>query len=343
MAESAVALALPLGYRKGPLRKTSMPLSPARLRDLALLVLVPLFFSTNMVIARFIVDDTGPWTVTLLRWLIAALILLPFAAGGLSAVRRALAAEAWLIVALAFLAMWVCGGVVYTGLRYTTATNAILIYTSSSVLILILEWMFRGRRLRLREILGTALAFAGVAVVALGGEMDSGFRLNPGDVLIFLGALAWALYSVLLKRPGLAALPGAALFVAIILVGIALLVPMSIWELARGERLPASPGAWLAIAAIALIPSVGAYSGYQYGIRKFGTATMAAFSYLITPFGVLLAVLVLGEALRAYHLVGFALILPGVVLATARGRARPPPSPRAAAAVTVAKSPARAS
>ena len=43
-------------------------------------------------------------------------------------------------------------------------------------------------------------------------------------------------------------------------------------------------------------------------------------SYLWTPYGILLAILFLGETIKPYHLVGLALILPGVILATARRR-----------------------
>ena len=51
---------------------------------------------------------------------------------------------------------------------------------------------------------------------------------------------------------------------------------------------------------------------------------MAMSSYLWTPYGLLLSVIFLGETLRSYHFVGLALIVPGVVLATARFPARRP-------------------
>ncbi len=70
--------------------------------------------------------------------------------------------------------------------------------------------------------------------------------------------------------------------------------------------------------AVALIPSVGAFSGYQYGVRRFGPTTMAMSSYLWTPYGLFLSVIFLGEKLQAFHFIGLALILPGVILATAR-------------------------
>lgn len=295
-------------------------LSPAaRFGDIALIALVPLLFSTNSVIGRAVAGEAGPWTLALLRWTLAFLILLPFAAPALAASRQAIARHAAEILSLGFLGMWVCGGIFYQALHFTTATNATLVYASSNVLILLLEWLFRGRRIGPREALGTALALAGVVVVTFGAE-GGGFAVNPGDALVLAASLAWAVYSVVLKRPGLSALPGPALFSAIMASGVLFLLPMALWENWRGDALPATPFAWGAVVLVALLPSVGAYSGYQYGIRRFGPATMAMSSYLWTPYAILLAVLFLGEAIRPYHLAGFALILPGVILATARRR-----------------------
>ena len=295
-----------------------MATDAARYRDLALLVLVPLFFSTNVVIGRAVVTEVGPWTLAFLRWSGAFLILLPLGYESLRASRAALLAEARTIGVLGFLGMWVCGGLVYVALGHTTAMNATLIYAAANVLILLLEWTFRGRAIRPRELLGTLLALAGVAAVALGGTGLGGLSFNPGDLLIALAALSWAVYSVVLKRPGLTAIPGLALFAAIMLAGAAMLAPMMAWEVWAGEALPQTARAWLAVAGVALVPSVGAFFGYQYGVRRFGPATMAMTSYLWTPFGVVLAVVFLGESLGAHHLLGLALIVPGVVLATAR-------------------------
>lgn len=294
----------------------------ARLRDAAIIALVPLFFSTNVVIGRYVAADVGPWTLALLRWTLAFLILLPLALPGLRRCSAAILAEWRLILILGFFGMFICGGVVYRAMHDTTASNATLIYTSSNVMILLLEWRFRGRPIGARELLGTALAFGGVAVVAL-GSTGGHFIPNPGDALIVVAAFVWAIYSVLLKRPALTAIPGSALFAAIMLTGIALLLPASAIEMAAsGASLPRTATAWLAVGAVALIPSAGAYSGYQYGVRRFGPATMAMSSYLWSPYGLMLAILFLGETPHLYHAVGLALILPGVVLATARIPAR---------------------
>lgn len=296
-----------------------------RVRDVALVALVPLLFATNIVIGRAVIDDVGPWTLVFLRWSTAFLIVLPFAARGLRRDAAALFAQGPMIPILGFLGMFVCGGAVYVGLHHTTATNGTLIYASANVMILLLEWLFRGRPIGLREMLGTVLAFAGVAAVALRGHGLASFQLNPGDLLIWISAMSWAIYAVLLKRPGLTAIPGLSLFAASMLAGVLLLSPMAAWEAAHGPALPANAEAWLAVFAVALVPSVGAFFGYQYGVRRFGPALMAMTSYLWTPYGVVLALIFLGERLHVYHLVGLALILPGVILATARRQPQPQP------------------
>lgn len=294
-----------------------MPPAVARLSDVALIALVPLLFSTNSVIGRAVAGETGPWTLAFLRWTLAFLILAPFAIPSLLAHSRAILARAPEILLLSFLGMVICGGVFYQALHLTTATNATLVYASSNVLILLLEWLFRGRRISPRQLVGTLLALAGVGVVTLGSDELAAFAVNPGDLLVVIASLAWAIYSVLLKRPGLTELPGLALFAAIMLGGIALLLPMMIWENLSGSGLPVTWSAWGAVFLVALLPSVGAYSGYQYGIRRFGPGTMAMSSYLWTPYAIILAMIFLGEALRPYHLIGIALIIPGIVMATA--------------------------
>ncbi len=166
--------------------------------------------------------------------------------------------------------MFICGGVVYLGLHYTTATNATLIYACSPVMILILEWLFRGRPIGLLEIAGAALAFAGVAVVALGASGNR-FAPNPGDAMMALGALSWAdlLGACRAARasPPFPAFPSSPRSHS---PAQCCSAPMMLFEAARGPAFPRSADTWLAVAAIALVPSVGAFAGYQYGIRRFG-------------------------------------------------------------------------
>ena len=293
--------------------------SSTRPRDIALMIMMPLFFSLNLIIGRAAISEVEPWTLAFFRWFGAALILLPFVLGGLIGHRRALMANWRQITWLAILGMWICGALVYLALRFTTATNATLIYTSSPAIILILEWLFRGRRVGLRQIFGSFIAFFGVAVIVLKGDLSrlTGLQFNPGDLIIAFCALSWALYSVVLKKPRLQELPTMPLFTAIVIAGALTLLPFAAGESLALQTFPTSRSAWLSIAGLALIPSVFSFASYQYGIRRFGPAITGMLLYLLPAYGVALAIAFLGERFQGFHAAGMALILPGIVLATA--------------------------
>lgn len=304
-----------------------------RIRDIAIMVLMPLFFSSNIIIGRGAIDAVEPFTLAFFRWFGALLIMLPLAWPAVMAARDGLTRQVRRIAVLGFLGMWICGAMVYVALDYTTATNGTLIYTTSPVMILLLETVWRGRSVTLRQTAGSAAAFLGVAVIVLNGNLTAVFEhdYNRGD-LIFLGcAFAWAVYSVLLKQDELQAFPTKALFTCIIAAGATSLLPFMIWESAVTGRFPSDTEAWLAIVGLVFFSSIFSYSSYQYGVKRFGPSITGMMLYLLPPYGVMLAVLFLRERLQLFHLVGFALILPGVMLATLpaslanRFRLRPPP------------------
>ncbi|WP_417769839.1 DMT family transporter [Stappia sp.] len=288
-------------------------------RAYALLLVTPLFFSSNMVIGRAAAATVEPWTLAFLRWVLAFLILLPFALPGLRKHARDLLRHWDLIGMMGLLGMWFCGAGVYFALNYTTATNGTLIYTSSPILIILLEWLFRGRAVGIREGIGIVLAVLGVLAIVVKGSLTLllSLQFNAGDVLFAIAALSWAIYSVLLKRSSLNEMPTLTLFAALALGGAITLLPFTIVEIAETGRFPVSADAWLSIFGVALVASVLAFSCFQYGVRIVGPSTAGLFMYLLPPYGVIMAVLFLGEELHGYHFAGFLLIMGGLVLATA--------------------------
>lgn len=284
----------------------------------AIMLVTPLLFSTNLVFGRLVVEEVAPFTLAFIRWTCVALALLPFAVRLGGDARRAAAASMPLILLLGFLGMVVCGGGVYLGLQHTTATNGALIYTTSPVIIILIEALFLGRRIAPREAFGSALAFAGVAVIVLRGSLDTlaALDFNPGDLLIFAAAICWAAYGVIYRSPGLSSVPGLGLFALIALAGAALNLPVALWEAASGGGLPMTPRAWSGLAGIVLFASLLAYSGFQFGARTLGPSLTGIFMYLMPVYGAGLAVLLLGERIMPYHIAGIALVLGGIALAT---------------------------
>ena len=294
------------------------------------MLIAPACFSSNLIFGRDVIEDVAPFTLAFLRWLLVALCLLPFVLAERTKIASVLAARGWLVLGLGFLGMWICGGMVYYALARTSATNGTLIYTTSPVMILLIEGLVRGRAIGLREAAGAAVAFCGIVVIVLRGDAGAllALRFNAGDLLFVAAALSWSVYSVALRSPAFAGVSNLSLLAVLAAAGAALLLPVAAWEFATGEPMPQTFAAWRGIAGIVLFASLLAFLGFQFGIRRLGATTASVFMYLMPPYGVLLAVVFLGERLEAFHLAGIALVMGGVILATfpagwLRGRSQP--------------------
>lgn len=300
----------------------SQNISSPRLFDWILFLLAPLFFSSNLIFGRGITGEVGPFTTALLRWLGAALLMSPFIwqerRACLSFVRQHTAL--WLT--LGILGMGICGGVVYWALTLTTASNATLIYTTSSLFIILFQWLFQKRAITRLELLGMVIAFSGVVAIVLKGHPEALLSLsfNIGDLAILVAAIAFAAYSLLLRRPSVREMPPLPLFALLALSGAIVLIPAGVVEMASGGLLPDTMTELAKLAGIILFASLAAFYCFQHAVQVFGPGIAGMTLYLMPPMSILMAVVFLGENFERYHAVGIVLVTGGLMLATAPGR-----------------------
>ncbi len=302
-------------------RTLAGPPSRGDLLAYGLLLVAPLMMSSNVVIGRAAAEVMPPVGLAFWRWSLALVLMLPLAGAGLWRYRHVLRRQWAVLLLLGALGMGVCGAFVYVGLKTTTATNAGLIYAASPALILAIGALFRGEPVRPRQIAGIVLAIAGVAAILARGDIAAllALRFTIGDLWVLGATIAWAVYSVLLKRQSLA-MPTFVLFAAIAAAGVLCLAPFYVAETLAGQPVVWSPEALLSVAGVAVFASVLAYSSYQKGVTVIGPARAGPFMYLMPAYAAVLAMLFLGERLALFHLLGFALILGGVALASATAR-----------------------
>jgi drug/metabolite transporter (DMT)-like permease len=160
-----------------------------------------------------------------------------------------------------------------------------------------------------------------VLTIILRGDFSAlaAISFNKGDVMFAASLLSFGLYSALIpRRPKTHQLS----FIAFTTCcGALLLVPFSAWELSTGATLRLD---WLTLATLAYVlifPSALAYLFFNRGVAAIGPNRAAPFFHLIPVFGSVMAILLLGEKLQLFHLVGYALVLAGVVIASRRGSA----------------------
>ena len=290
---------------------------PATGRARLLLWVVPLLWSSNYIIARLGTDLIAPHALALGRWALAALILLPWMGRGLWAQRDVLRREWKQLLVLGFFGMYICGAWVYLAGRTTTSTNIALIYAATPMAIVAAGALVLHERLSRAQWAGVALALLGLLFVIAKGDPVRllGVQFVAGDGWITAAAASWVVYSVLLKRWRSALGPGERL-VATILGGLLVLVPTTLLE---SLLTPTPPVSWAAAALVvlaAVLPGVLSYGAYSYLQRELGASRTAMMLYLAPVYGALLAWLVLGEMPGWYHVVGAAMILPSIWLAS---------------------------
>ena len=303
--------------------------NPAGSRGTAflLLALAMLFWAGNWVLGRALRNDFEPAALNFWRWLIAVLVLAPFAAPRLRGKWGVIRRDAGLLLALSFLGVALFQWMVYQGLKTTTAVNAVLINSSFPVFILLWSWAIERERGTRGQVAGMLISLAGILVIMARGDPANlaGLAFQTGDAIILLAGVVWGVYSVLLKRRP-SELDGIAFLFVISLAGTALILPA--FALEGWHSPPRWPGATgvAAVIYVGLAASVAAFICWNRGVAIVG-ATAAGFTlHLLPAFGTLLAIAFLGESFHLSHAAGIATIIAGVAVAT-RARA-PQPTPR---------------
>lgn len=285
-----------------------------------LLALANLFWSGNWVIGRALRDAIDPVTLNFWRWLIAALILAPFAFRGLVANRGAIRRSAGLLVLLALTGVALFQTLVYVGLRTTTTVNAILLNSSTPLFMLLCSWVIERERATGRQVAGMLISLAGILVILSRGEPGwlLQFEFHSGDGWILLAMPIWGIYSVLLKRRP-PQLSGTVFLFLISIAGVMLLAPVFALEALHAPlrwppRWPTS-GEAAAVLYVAAAASVGAFICWNRGVAVLGANAAGFTMHLLPAFGTVLAMIFLGEAFHAFHAAGVATILVGVIVA----------------------------
>ncbi|WP_298724114.1 DMT family transporter [uncultured Ferrovibrio sp.] len=284
-----------------------------------MMFVTPAMFCTNMLVARYSAEFIPPVALAVWRWLGVFILLLPFCGVELWRQRRYLAKDAGRLLVLGALGMGICGAVVYAAGKTTTATNIGLIYAVSPVVIIMLSRVMFHDRMTMRQILGTALALTGMLAIVAKGDPAVFLHLSfvPGDLMILAAAIAWALYSVLLKRwPSLLSIN--ARLASIAIAGVAVMLPFLVWETATVGPITPDFRTLATLATVILIAGIGAYASHGYITKHLGPNKAGLILYLSPVYNAVLAWLLLGEQLAVYHWIGAALVLPGLYVATTR-------------------------
>ena len=287
-----------------------------------LLTLTSLFWAGNIVLARHVAGHVPPLTVCCLRWIGTFLILLPFAWPHLKRDWPVLRKHLPLLLLLSALGFAYNNAISYWAMQYTEALNALLMQSASPLFVALWLLLLFGVRLTGAQLAGITISLTGVLTIILRGDWSAlaGISFNRGDLMFASSLVSFGLYSALMpRRPVTHPL---SLISFTTCCGALMLVPFSIWEFSTGVTLKFDSTSMATLAYVIVFPSTLAYLFFNRGLALIGPNRAAPFLHLVPVFGSAMAILLLGEQLRLFHLAGYALVLAGVVIASRRASAR---------------------
>lgn len=292
-------------------------------RPLWLLWLPPAFWAGNLVLGRALGPVFPPVSLAVGRWVVALAVLAPFVAR--QAWReRALLARHWRLIA-ACGAFGIAGynALGYLALQTVPAASVAFLNSTLPLMVPLAALLLGVERITARVLLGIAVSFVGVAWIVARGDMAqlAGLRLHGGELLVLVAVANYAVYSVLLRRKP-AGIGPLVFLAATMVAGLLVLMPFWTFELARGARIPTDLASLGAVVYIGVFASLFAFIFWNRCIATLGATVTGVSFHLVALFTALLAFLLLGEPVRAFHLVGIALILLGFFVTTLRPAAR---------------------
>lgn len=219
-----------------------------------------------------------------------------------------------------FLLCGITGGSIYflaenTALEYTLTTNVSLL-TSTSPLItsFLVGLLYKSERPNRGMIIGSMIAFAGVACVIFNSSFN--VEVRPlGDILSLSAAFSWSIYSLVLRRLNVVY---DLWFISrkTFFYGIITAMPFAI-----GEGLPADPMALITSPSVIgnmLFLGIGAsmiaYYFWAKIIKQMGAVKANNYMYLQSIFTLIVSALLINEHISIVGILGCSLILGGLWL-----------------------------
>jgi len=301
----------------------------------AVLILANLIYATAYSTARVAMTGVPPAALAFVRLFAAGAVLLPFfKVRGAAPLSRQ---DFWSVAGMGIVGLGAAFWLGNVGIAWSSSTDAALLVVVEPVALMLLGPVLLGEKLSRREAAGAALAVIGSALVVFNGVpgLSAGAGLLPhwrGDLLLILGGLAFAAYS-LLGRPALARADAGRVTVLSMFWGAAAVFPLAAREWMTGRRPVWTFSAAAATIYLALAVTALGFFLWNWALERVETSRAAIFLTSQPILGALLGVLWLKERATVFTFVGGALIVAGLAAAfwPARAAAAGEPAIRAEA------------
>ncbi|HHV35196.1 MAG TPA: EamA family transporter [Syntrophomonadaceae bacterium] len=279
------------------------------------LLLVIIIWGSTFASIKIILPQVPPNTLALLRFIIASIVLGLFLV--ITKQPRLQKQDLPGILLSGFSGIAIFNVLQNQGLRYAGATDAAILIAMSPVFIALLSWVILKERISKLQVIGIVIAFAGSVLVATNGSFNN-FGFNKlrvyGDLLVLLSSLAWAIFSITLKKL-LMRYPPTTIMTYSTFAGTIFLIPFSLSEYPVNFLAINSAG-WINIIYLGVLASALGNLIWNSALEKVPAVTAGAYLYLSPVVAAVVAFIFLHEIPGMYTIVGGLIILMGTFFAS---------------------------
>ena len=275
------------------------------------------FWGSNFNAGASVVADASPYVVATERFVFATIIIMIFM---LLKDRTSIIAlqKNWIaFIALGLLGITGFNLAFFIGLKTTSAINGSLIMATSPITTALLAAMIDKHKISLIQTVGMLISLFGVVIVVSNGSIMNLISLNfsSGDLIIMLGNLAWATYTVGSRKYISNSTPLQTTTYTMLFgtIGILLFTVYNNNLLISLNNITIKNH--LILVYMAVCGTVLAYLFWNFGIKEIGAANTAVFFNLVPVFTMILA-LFTGSVPNLLQISGALIVICGVILAT---------------------------
>lgn len=278
-------------------------------------LLATILWSGNFIVARDIKDIVDPYSLSFYRWLLATIILLPFAIVPL--IKNIVIVKRHFIYLsiVSILGVSLFNTLIYVASHTSSALNLSIISITFPIIVIIISRVIFKEHIGINKFTGILIVLAGVLLLITRGDISVlvNITFNIGDLWVLLAAISFAVYSILLRyKPKTLSMITFQLITFIL--GTIYLIPLFLWEFDTRVINEPTLNNTISILYIAICSSLLAFIFWNKSIELLGATKAGMIYYTLPIFTGSLAFIFLDEIISYVHLFSILLIFIGIYI-----------------------------